>query len=83
MRKVPLKNIIDANPAGAYVNAVLHLRTRRLRDAVDDRDVGASAIELAIITAVLVGLAVAVLFVVSQVVTTRKGQITSRNNGVP
>lgn len=83
MRKVPLKKIIDANSAAAYVDAVLHLRTRRLRDAFDDRDVGASAIELAIITAILVGLAVAVLVVVTNVVNTRKAQITTKNNGIP
>jgi hypothetical protein len=66
-----------------FVRAVLGRRIAMFQEARRHRDVGASAIELAIITAILVGLAVAVLIVVTNVVTTRKNQINSNNGGIP
>jgi uncharacterized protein YceH (UPF0502 family) len=66
-----------------YVRAVLGARITRFQEARGRRDVGASAIELAIITAILVGLAVAVLLVVTQVVGQRKAQITQNNGNIP
>jgi Flp pilus assembly protein TadG len=47
-----------------YLNVFLKAHADRLRAALADRDRGASAVELAVITAVLVGLAVAILVIV-------------------
>ena len=66
-----------------FVRAVLGARMARVREAYGRRDVGASAIELAIITAVVVGLAVLVLVVVQQVVQNRTTEIQQKNNGIP
>jgi Flp pilus assembly pilin Flp len=66
-----------------FVRAVLGGRIARFQEARRRRDAGASAIELAIITAILVGLAVAVLIIVTNVVTKRSGQITQNNGGIP
>jgi Flp pilus assembly pilin Flp len=66
-----------------YSRLLLARHGARLRAAHGQGDRGASAIELAIITAILVGLAVGVLLVVQTVVTSRKTQITSNNNGIP
>jgi len=66
-----------------FMRAVLGTRIARFREARSDREFGASAIELAIITAILVGLAVAVLIVVTNVVTNRKAQIDTNNGGIP
>jgi Flp pilus assembly pilin Flp len=83
MSKLSPRAILDRNLAAGYVRALVGLHAARLREARQRRDAGASAIELAIITAILVGLAVAVLVVVTQVVTTRKTEITTNNNGAP
>ena len=66
-----------------FVRAALGARIARFRGARGRRDVGASAIELAIITAILVGLAVLVLVIVTNVVNKRATQITNNNNGIP
>jgi len=58
-------------PAGAYLRSFLGAHAGRMRRASADGDRGASAIELAIITGVLVLLAVGVLAVI----------ITEVNNG--
>ena len=55
----------------------------RLRQARTEHDRGASAIELAIITAILVGLAVAVLLIVTTVVTNRSNEINDNNSKIP
>lgn len=83
MSKLSLGTILDQNSAVGYVRALVGLHAARLQEARERRDAGASAIELAIITAILVGLAVAVLVVVTQVVNTRTTQITTNNNGAP
>jgi Flp pilus assembly pilin Flp len=83
MRKLSYRSIVDKNPVAAYADALLGVRLERLRAAAKDGEVGASAIELAIITAILVGLAVAVLIVINTVVTQRKTEITTNNNGIP
>jgi hypothetical protein len=70
-------------PVIGYMRAVLGVHFTQFRAAREDGDRGASAIELAIITAILVGLAVAVLLIVTQVVNRRKAQITGNNNGIP
>lgn len=66
-----------------FARAVLGARIARFRQARGRRDVGASAIELAIITAILVGLAVAVLLVVTNVVNQRRAQIQQNNGNIP
>ncbi|MBO0775134.1 MAG: hypothetical protein J2P34_02370 [Actinobacteria bacterium] len=55
----------------------------RLAAARRSGDAGASAIELAIITAVVVGLAATVLIIVYNIVTTRANQIQSNNSQIP
>jgi hypothetical protein len=71
-------------PPGAgltgYLRAVLGVHTTRLRDAVKTKDRGASAVELAIITAVIVAIAIVVLVVVRNFVTTQSGNITKNQN---
>ncbi len=66
-----------------YLRTVLSAHTFRLTEARRAKDRGASAIELAIITAVVVGLAIAVLVVVTQVVQQRQAQITNQNGKIP
>ena len=59
------------------VRAFLGAHAARLRRAVRDKDRGASAIELAIITAVLVGLAVIILGIIYHFATTQANTITT------
>ncbi len=66
-----------------YLRAVIGMSAARLARARRGRDIGASAIELAIITAVIVGLAVTVLIIINTVVTQRAQQIGSNNAKVP
>lgn len=66
-----------------YLRAFLDAHFSRLANARQRRDRGASAIELAIITAVVVGLAVAVLLIISNVVQSRAQQIQSNNGRIP
>jgi hypothetical protein len=70
-------------PEATYLRAFAGARIARLNDARKRRDVGASAIELAIITAILLGLAVTVLVIIENVVTSRAGQINSNNGRIP
>jgi Flp pilus assembly protein TadG len=65
------------------VRAVLGARIARFADARKRRDSGASAIELAIITAILVGLAAVVLLVVTNIVNNRSNEINTNNGKVP
>lgn len=83
MKKLSYRSIVDKNPLAAYADALLGVRLARLRAAARNGEAGASAIELAIITAVLVGLAVVVLLVIKTVVGNRANEIQSNNNGVP
>jgi hypothetical protein len=66
---------------GRYLRAFLGVHSARLRSAMADGDRGASAVELAVITAVLVGLAVAILVVIVNFANTQSGNIT--NTTVP
>lgn len=68
----------SAEPA-RYLRAFLGAHSARLRTAVRDKDRGASAIELAIITAVLVGLAAAILVIIVNFANTQSGKITQTN----
>jgi len=60
-----------------YLRALLASRTARLRRAARSSDRGASAIELAIITAVLVGLAVIILTIIYNFATSQANTITT------
>ena len=66
-----------------YLRAALGMSAARLARARRDSELGASAIELAIITAILVGLAVTVLVIINTVVTSRANQISSNNGQIP
>lgn len=66
-----------------YARAFLGARIARFAAARRRRDRGASAIELAIITAILVGLAVAVLVIINTIVTNRANEINSNNGKIP
>ncbi len=66
-----------------FARAVLGVRIAKFREACRHRDAGASAIELAIITAILVGLAAAVLFVVTNIVNNRNTEIQTNNGKIP
>jgi hypothetical protein len=70
---------LPGNEAARYVQAFLGVHVTRLRTAVQDKDRGASAVELAVITAVLVGLAVAILLVVVKFATAQSTKITNTN----
>jgi Flp pilus assembly protein TadG len=67
-----------SRPEGTrYLRALLADRAARLRRALREGDRGASAIELAIITAVLVGLAVLILTIVYHFATSQANTITT------
>jgi hypothetical protein len=78
-----MKADITRYPRLEYACAFLGLRVARFRAARSQHDRGASAIELAIITAIVVGLAAGVLIVVSNVVTSRQAQINTNNGQIP
>jgi hypothetical protein len=78
MRIAPARHLMLA-----YARAFLGIRLARLSDARKHRDLGASAIELAIITAILVGLAATVLIIIFHIVTSRANQINSNNSQIP
>ncbi len=62
-------------PYGTYVQTLLAIRFSELRKKVSQHDVGASAIELAIITAVIGMVALLLAYVIRDVVNTKKGII--------
>jgi len=70
-------------PPGAetarYLRTFLRAHAARLRAALGEKDRGASAIELAVITAVLVGLAVAILVIVVNFANKQGTAITNTN----
>ncbi len=66
-----------------FMRAILGARISRLGDARRHGDRGASAIELAIITAILVGLAITVLIIVTQIVNNRTTEINQQNGNLP
>ena len=57
------------------LRAVLSVRLGCLRAAARNNDAGASAVELAIITAVILGIAAALLLVIKNFVTAESAQI--------
>jgi len=70
-------------PPGAetarYLRTFLRAHAAGLRAALSEKDRGASAIELAVITAVLVGLAVAILVIVVNFANKQGTAITNTN----
>ena len=58
-----------------FFRTILGNRIAHLRAATLDKDAGASAVELAIITAVILGIAAALLLVIKNFVTTESAQI--------
>jgi Flp pilus assembly pilin Flp len=67
---------LPRDPVLDYVQTALATRLARMRA---DGERGASAIELAIITAVLVGLAVVILGIIVKFATTQGNNITNTN----
>jgi hypothetical protein len=66
----------NLNGSLTYLRASLGTRVARLRVALRDKDRGASAVELAVITAVVLGIAIALLVVIQNFVTNESGKIT-------
>ncbi len=58
-----------------FFRAIIGSRLARLRAAALEKDAGASAVELAIITAVILGIAATLLLVIKNFVTTESAQI--------
>lgn len=63
------------------LRASLGVRMTRLRAATSERDRGASAVELAIITAVILGIAVALLLVIGNFVKGESSNINGNGAG--
>ena len=63
----------------AKLTTMTRIATARLRTALGEKDRGASAVELAVITAVLVGLAVAILVIVVNFANKQGTAITNTN----
>ena len=63
-------------PATSYARALIATRQAGLRRARANRDAGASAIELAIITALIAGAAVAIVTIILVVINKYKGKIS-------
>jgi hypothetical protein len=66
-----------------YVRALLGYRVGKFQAARQQQDAGASAIELAIITAVIVAAAVVVLVIVNTIIRNRATEIQTNNNTIP
>jgi hypothetical protein len=75
--QVPGQMLVD------YARALLGVRMAEFRAAREQQDRGASAIELAIITAIIVGLAAIVLIIITNIVKTRANQINQNNGQIP
>jgi uncharacterized membrane protein len=67
-------------PYGLYLRTLLEFRADNLRKHVSRRDVGASAIELAIITAVVGLVALTLALVIKNVVHNNSNQIKKLSN---
>jgi Flp pilus assembly pilin Flp len=66
----------NLNASLSYLRASLWTRVARLQVALRDHDRGASAVELAVITAVILGIAIALLVVIQNFVTGEQGKIS-------
>jgi hypothetical protein len=65
----------NLNVSLTYMRASFGTRVARLQVALRDKDRGASAVELAVITAVILGIAIALLLVIKTFVTTESATI--------
>jgi len=70
---------LPGTEAAGYLRVFLQAHAARLRAALAAKDRGASAVELAVITAVLVGLAVAILVIVVNFANKQGTAITNTN----
>lgn len=61
-----------------YARTFLSIHSRRLRAAWQDRERGASAVELAIITAMILVIAIGLLVVIGNFVTKEQNKISSK-----
>lgn len=66
----------NLNASLSYLRTSLWTRVARLQVALRDQDRGASAVELAVITAVILGIAIALLVVIQNFVTGEQGKIS-------
>jgi hypothetical protein len=62
-------------PYGMYLRTLLELRVDNLRKHVSQRDAGASAIELAVITAIVGAIALALALIIRNVVKSNEAPI--------
>ncbi len=69
-----IRGLMDG-PLGVYARTVLAVRVSELRRKASQRDLGASAIELAIITAIIGLVAVGLALLIQHVVATKKATI--------
>jgi hypothetical protein len=69
-----IRGLMDG-PLGVYARTVLAVRVGELRRKASQRDLGASAIELAIITAIIGLVAVGLALLIQHVVATKKATI--------
>lgn len=72
---------LTGGPYAMYVRTLLEARVASLRRNLSQRDVGASAIELAVITAIVGAVAVALALVIQHVVNNQSNKIKSLNGG--
>jgi Flp pilus assembly pilin Flp len=68
-------------PYVMYVRTLLEARVASLRRHLRQRDMGASAIELAVITAIVGAVAVALALVIKTVVNNQSNKIKNLNGG--
>lgn len=76
----PITGLADG-PYAVYVRTMLEARVASLRRHLSQRDVGASAIELAVITAIVGAVAVALALVIQHVVSNQSSKIKNLNGG--
>ena len=69
--------LAEADPYANYAKTLLAIRFSELRKKMDRGDVGASAIELAVITAIIAVIALAIAVLIRNVVNSKKAAINS------
>lgn len=69
--------LLDADPYATYAKTLLAIRFSELRKKMDRGDAGASAIELAVITAIIAVIALAIAILIRNVVNSKKAAINS------
>ncbi|HEY1917989.1 MAG TPA: hypothetical protein VGH27_20645 [Streptosporangiaceae bacterium] len=67
---------LSESPYGSYARALLTARMAELRKHAAEHDVGASAIELAIITAIIGAVALALALIIQNVVNSKSSVIS-------